>query len=142
GEGTVRSPRLDQKRIALTLHAECAHGAMTADEGDVVPERKQLRFDGTDQRIVIAIREGRPPDGAANDDNADEHEPVRPIDVDERAWRMTRAMEDLEVLPADGECLTLLHPAVGGGVAHAGEAVARRLFLGVLHQELVGNVRP
>src|SRR4051794_36271771 len=76
--------------------AECAGGAVPADEADVVAERQELLLDGPDQQGVIAPGQVRPADRPAKEHVAHESEAVRRVDEDDASWRMARAMEDIE----------------------------------------------
>src|SRR5436190_22040603 len=74
-----------QKRIALAFLADGAHGAVAADEDEVVAERQELGLDGVDQGGVVAVGEVGAADGAAKQHVADEREALRGIDQHHRA---------------------------------------------------------
>ena len=86
---------------------------MARNEGDVLAQRPELLRDRIDQLLVIAQREVGAPDAAGEQHVADHRELARPVDEDDVAWRVARAMEHVERQLADRHRVAIGQPTIG-----------------------------
>src|SRR5690606_20974379 len=117
-----------KERVGLSLDAKLACGTMSADERNVVAERQQFLLDRADQRLVVASRQVRAPDRATEQHVAHMCEPRRGVVEHDVTRRMSRAMEDLELMAAEAHLLALAEEAIRCAVAHrSADSVVLRL---------------
>ena len=69
---------------------------MPTEEANIVSERQQLRFDGIDQRRVIATWQICAADRTIEQDIPYMGELGHSIKIDDMAWRVTRTMQHFE----------------------------------------------
>jgi hypothetical protein len=78
----------------------------------MVSEREQQLADRVQQRSMVAAREVRAADRAAKEDVANLGESGDRIEIDQVAWRVTRAVQDFEHALAEQNLLAVLEPSI------------------------------
>lgn len=106
-----------------------------------IPERPEIVDDRVDQLLVIAFREVRPANRAAEQDVADKGELARLVIDDDMARGVAGAVGDAETLVAQGQRVAFFEIAGRDDILAVGNAIAGALGLDLVEQPLVILVR-
>src|SRR5262245_58228805 len=106
-------PVLHQKRVAKALLTDGAGGTVTADEGEIVAEWKELGLDRLHEGVVTGLRQSLgAADRAPEQHVADQGEALGCVDIRNGARRMAWTMQDGEGCTCDGNHIALGEPTV------------------------------
>ncbi len=114
---------------------------MAADEPDFIAQREDLVADRFQKLLVIAAGQIGSADRAVEQHVAEMGKALLPVDIDDMAGRMARAMENLEFMLAEGDLVALLQEAVRRDVAHAADVEHLAFGFDILEQEAIVLMR-
>jgi hypothetical protein len=106
-------------------------------EFNIVTQRPQALFNAVDQRLMIASGEIGASDGTLEQDITDNGDSITFVKKDHMARRVARAVQDIELLLANGDAVTLIQPSVGFEYLGGGEPEHLALFRHCLDPEPV-----
>src|SRR5690606_35196065 len=142
GESPAREHPVRDERVVAPFGAEGRDRPVARHEGDVIAQRPQLAGDGGDQVGVVAAREIRPADRAAEQHVADLGEARLAVEEHYMARGVARTVDNLPGRLAEGRRVAVAQPAVGDEAARLGQAVGLALGLDAVDPELVVGMRP
>lgn len=114
---------------------------MSGDEAHIVAQREECLLDRVDQVPMIAARKIGATDGALKEYVAHLGQTLTSMEEHHMPWCMTRAMQHLKLLLANGDDIALIEPACRLEGADRRKAEHLALFGQPLKQKVIGAVR-